>query len=350
MISRRLGTHFLCRVCSRVFNTSGANNYRDFTICELDNVTTGEMLSHQRYRGLANSPPIDNMVPFFNQLLRMHPLFGKPLNLLVALLLLSGCGGESSQVQPQSGSGLQFQLPVVIRESLNVDFTQVRAEVNVNGRSYDMQPFGANSYRVEIPNIPTNSDLDINVRFTERLSDGSELLLAETDPRQFSIGQSDQTVQISENQYNYPDDDQDGITNIDERNNNTNPFVPENAGTRTIVVRFNIPQRIQDPVITQVTSIIANRARARTRDENFIEATALLVPNGTVVDVDIRLTQRFLGSPVTVARAIEQVAAGATNETLDLTDDNFDFDLDEDGDGISNLDELEGGTNPFIFN
>jgi len=277
-------------------------------------------------------------------------LFGKPSILLMALLLLSGCGGDSSGVQPQAGSGLEFQLPVVVRESLNVDFTQVRAEVNVNGRSYPMQRFGNNTYRVEIPDIPTNSDLDINVRFTERLPDGDELLLAQTDPQRFSIEQSDRTVQISENQYNYPDDDQDGISNIDERNNNTDPFVPENAGTRTIIVRFNIPQRIQEPLLTQVTSIIANRARARTRDQNFIEATALLVPNGTVVDVDIRLTQRFLGSPVTVARAMEDVAAGVTDETLNLTDNDFDFDLDEDGDGISNLDELEGGTNPFIFN
>lgn len=277
-------------------------------------------------------------------------MFGKPSILLMALLLLSGCGGDSSGVQPQAGSGLEFQLPVVVRESLNVDFTQVRAEVNVNGRSYPMQRFGNNTYRVEIPDIPTNSDLDINVRFTERLPDGDELLLAQTDPQRFSIEQSDRTVQISENQYNYPDDDQDGISNIDERNNNTDPFVPENAGTRTIIVRFNIPQRIQEPLLTQVTSIIANRARARTRDQNFIEATALLVPNGTVVDVDIRLTQRFLGSPVTVARAMEDVAAGVTDETLNLTDNDFDFDLDEDGDGISNLDELEGGTNPFIFN
>ena len=166
---------------------------------------------------------------------------GKTRYLLpVAFAVLAGCGGDSNTGgtaidQSATGSELEFQLPVVIRESSVVDITQVSGFVNVNGRNFEMQRTG-DRYSIDIPNIPVNSDVDIDLRFIERLTNGAELILAETEPMTFSVGQSDQTIEFFENQFNFPDEDQDGFTNIEERNNETDPFTPENTGSRNIIV------------------------------------------------------------------------------------------------------------------
>ena len=247
-----------------------------------------------------------------------------------------------------SGSELEVQLPVVVRESLVVDITQVTGFVNVNGQNFEMQLID-NRYTVDIPNIPVNSDLDINISFVERLTSGGELTLAETDPQTFSINQSDTTIEFFQNQYLFPDDDGDGLSNIEERNNETDPFTPEIAGTRTIVVQFNIPGIIQDPGITQVIALFSDIPRPPDASSGVVVVTGM-VSNGVTVDIDIRLIQQFLGQDVLIADAIELLDSGTADLTLTLTDDDFDFSIDSDSDGITNLDELQQGTNPFVAN
>ena len=279
---------------------------------------------------------------------------GKTRYLLpVAFAVLAGCGGDSNTGgtaidQSATGSELEFQLPVVIRESSVVDITQVSGFVNVNGRNFEMQRTG-DRYSIDIPNIPVNSDVDIDLRFIERLTNGAELILAETEPMTFSVGQSDQTIEFFENQFNFPDEDQDGFTNIEERNNETDPFTPENTGSRNIIVQFNIPQIIQDPGITQIIALFADSPRAVEPNGTVLEATGR-VANGIAIEVDIRLQQQFAGEEVPVANATDTIAAGVDDVILVLPDDRFDFGIDSDNDGIINLVELQTGTDPFVVN
>lgn len=273
--------------------------------------------------------------------------------LLFALSVITGCSGDSTTNQDTpgvavSGSELEVQLPVVVRESLAVDFTQVTGFVNVNGRNFEMQRID-DRYSVDIPNIPINSDVDIDLRFIESLTNGSALTLAETEPQSFSIDQTDTTIEFFQSQYVFPDDDGDGLSNIEERNNETDPFTPENAGTRTIVVQFNIPQIIQDPDITQIIALFSDVPRPINSSGGPVIVTGI-VSTGVTVDVDIRLIQQFLGADVLIADATELLNSGTDNLTLTLTDEDFDFSIDSDSDGITNLDELQQGTNPFVAN
>ena len=275
--------------------------------------------------------------------------------LLVALALITGCGGDSTTTsnqattgQAQSGSGLDFPLPVAVRESLVVDIDQVSGFVNINGQIFEMQRAG-DRYSVEIPNIPANSDVEIDLTFIETLSNGGQLTLAETAPQTFAINDSDQTIEFFQNQYLFPDDDNDGLSNIEERNNESDPFTPENAGTRTIAVQFNLPGIIQQPAITQVIALFLDVPRPISFPGTTIQATGI-VAAGIPVDIDIRLIQQFQNQDVLIADAIETLDAGIDDETLVLTDDTFDFTIDSDNDGITNLDELQQGTNPFVAN
>ncbi len=275
-----------------------------------------------------------------------------PIPFLAACLMLSGCDStpDSGQSAGQNtANGLDIPLPDRIRTSLAVDFSQVEGIANVNGRLHQMERSG-NQFRVQVPGVLINSEVSINLLFRETLPDGRSLNLARTESRAFSVGATDESaiIEILEDQFSYDfDDDNDGINNINERNDGTDPFVPQDNGVRTITVEFNLPQRIQDPDITQVLAIIANNSRVITRQDSFIR-TSGVVPNGSTIDVDIRLQQRFQGAAIQIARAQDQVVPGNENQTLFLQDDAFDFDLDQDGDGVSNIDEIQSGRDPFV--
>ncbi len=277
-------------------------------------------------------------------------MFCKSFHLLwVSLLILSGCTGDSGEhavpLNP-GASGITLASPIKIRESLAIDFSQVTGVANVNGRTYEMVQSGS-GYRATINNIPINSDVQLNLLFQEQLPDGQALRLAYTDQITIAIGNSNQTRQILQAEYRYDyDADGDGISNIVERNNGSDPFIPENAVNRVVVVQLNIPQIINDPGITQVIALFADVPRAGSRPFANTFAFRGEVSSTIPVGIDIRLTQEYEGQRIIVARALTERPPGEEDIFIALTDDDFDFSLDSDGDGTSNLDELQAGTNP----
>ncbi len=276
-------------------------------------------------------------------------LLGKtPLFLLTSLALLTGCD-SSSRLSQQNGE-LDFQAPEKIRTSLAVDFDQVSGIANVNDRVFEMQRMGER-FIATVPGVPANSTVSIDLRFIETLPSGAALDLARTEPQTFTVGSTDQTIEIFEEQFSYDfDDDNDGISNIGERNDGTDPFVPESAGIRAVTVNFNIPLRA-DPTITQVAVLIADAPRQFMRDGAFRTATGLVSTLNTI-EVDVRLTRNITVQGqqriVLLADSVTTVVAGSQDFTLNLNDTDFDFNIDTDGDGIINIDELQAGTDPFI--
>ncbi len=291
------------------------------------------------------------MIPFkLIRPIRTQALFRKSFNLLwISLLILSGCNGDSSgySVSPDPDeSGLTLAAPIKIRESLAIDFSQVTGVANVNGRTYEMVQSGS-SYRAAIDNIPVNSDVQLNLLFQERLPSGQTLRLAYTDQINIAVGTTNQTRQILQAEYLYDyDADGDGVSNIVERTNGSDPFTPENAVNRVVVVQLNIPQIINDPSITQVIALFADVPRARSRPFANTFSFRGEVSSRIPVGIDIRLTQEYQGQKIIVARALTERPPGVEDIFIALTDNDFDFSLDSDGDGISNLDELQAGTNP----
>jgi len=54
------------------------------------------------------------------------------------------------------------------------------------------------------------------------------------------------------------------------------------------------------------------------------------------------------GNPIILARAIETMEVGSGTNVLEILEEDYDTDsFDEDGDGVSNLDEVSNGSNPF---
>ena len=119
---------------------------------------------------------------------------------------------------------------------------------------------------------------------------------------------------------------------------------------RTITINFSLPLIINDPQITQVIATIAGTPRAVRRDGNDFEISGLATTRSTV-SVEVILLQRLdSGISLVLANATSSIPIGAQAVTVELTDDDFNFDRDQDGDGITNLDELQNGTDPVLQN
>lgn len=278
-----------------------------------------------------------------------------PLLLLTAALLaLYGCDSGSSGLSGQITAGTEegINAPDRIRESFVVDFAQVTGTLTINGQTFQMSRLANDQFQVQIPNIAVNSVVTVEVEYRETLPDGSDLLLGRSFPIEQSVGNSNLTINIPNSGFDYSfDDDQDGISNIIEREQGSDPFTPENSLNRSFLIQFNIPQRINEPAITRPIVLLNDMTRITSPpDGDFLIISTGVVPSSFDVDIDIRLTQLFEGSEVLVAQAVNQQSAGEEDLFVVLTDEDFNFSLDNDLDGIFNIDELENGTDPFTAN
>jgi len=190
-------------------------------------------------------------------------LLKRTFPLLTVLLALSACDSSSTLVQNDSAIEDGIEAPDRIRESFAVDFAQVTGTLTIN-----------------------NSSVSVQVEYSETLPDGRVLLLGQSEPIDQMVGNANLTVSISNDQFNYSfDDDVDGISNIVEREQGTDPFVPENSVNRQFLIQFNIPQRINDPAITRPIVLLNDIARATIPpDGDFLIISTGVVPSNTSVD------------------------------------------------------------------
>lgn len=269
----------------------------------------------------------------------------------ILALILGGCASDesTSSIDIQSDQ-LSLSVPNRIRQIQELDIENVEATATINGQQFELTRTD-NQYRVSL-NIPINSSINISIRFSERLDSGEVLDLAEFSSS-LDIGTENQTLQVFEDEFNDSafDDDNDLISNLIEREEGTDPFVfdtrPDN---RTITINFSLPLIINDPQITQVIATIAGTPRAVRRDGNDFEISGLATTRSTV-SVEVILLQRLdSGISLVLANATSSIPIGAQAVTVELTDDDFNFDRDQDGDGITNLDELQNGTDPVLQN
>ena len=134
--------------------------------------------------------------------------------ILIALMVATGCDSNSVDgttissstiTDPAisnsgSDSNLQLAPPLKIRESLAVDFNQLRGTINVNGQAFEMTRRD-NDFIAVLENVPVNSNVQIDLQFIEDLPSGQQLPLARTDQITIDVAESDQMRQILQSEY-----------------------------------------------------------------------------------------------------------------------------------------------------
>ncbi len=134
--------------------------------------------------------------------------------------LLGAC-----QPSPAVQSNVQFKAPERILQVRAIDRSQLRPSVSLsNGQTIPMQQTGDNIWSGSI-NVQPNSSYFVTIEWIETMPEG-DLVLA-TWAENVDVGADGEEIILSEDNYDLTiDQDGDGISNLMERQNNTNPFVP----------------------------------------------------------------------------------------------------------------------------
>ncbi len=272
------------------------------------------------------------------------------LCLAIALLLsLSACdSGPVDKVAGQMSSGeISLAVPDRIRNVRDIDLNNVIAIATVNDVDYRMTLTNGR-FQTTIT-VDANSAVSVNLRFSERLEGGTEIILAQHAPVTRQVGSANETIEFFDADYNTDfDRDGDNISNIDERNLGTDPLVSSNIPeNRTLTVSFNLPALIPDPQTTQAIVTYGGVPKGVSRTDNRFQITGS-APTSADITIEIILLQRFNNQRIELATATEFVPAGVNAEDFQLVSSDFDFNKDRDGDGRTNVQELRLGTDPFV--
>lgn len=162
----------------------------------------------------------------------------KLLSLLSFLAVVSACNGNSTvQTNSPSESTMQFQLPDRIRNSQAVNRQATRASIDTNVGPATVRRVG-DRFEAAI-NVPQGTTLTYTMTIYEQVGNQRIVYVTGTGSSEQAI--TDVTaLTISNGEYNYPDDDNDGFSNFDEREAGSdhanpqstpdNPVIPNSAG------------------------------------------------------------------------------------------------------------------------
>jgi len=153
-----------------------------------------------------------------------------------ATALLYGCDGRLSQNDNQNDSQMQMTPPVQVSSSRAIELSQLSAVITVvnDGRTISMTRQDNNTW-TSIIRLPPNTQQPIQIDWFERYK-GQSLELARANT-QVSVGAEASTENLDDLTYDTSfDRDEDGKTNLEERNRSTDPFNPPQPGLEGINV------------------------------------------------------------------------------------------------------------------
>lgn len=148
-----------------------------------------------------------------------HVKQARSLGILSTSVLLSAC-----QPTPDVQSNLTFNPPNTIMQVRAIDRSQLSPVVSLsNGTSIPMISTGDNSWSGTI-NVQPNTSYFVSIEWIETLPEGN-LVLAQWS-QDVTVNEDGAEIFLSDENYDYSLDlDGDQISNLQERENDTNPFV-----------------------------------------------------------------------------------------------------------------------------
>jgi len=154
-------------------------------------------------------------------------LLVKITSLVLGVLMLSAC-----QPEARPAPNVKFEAPARILQARAVNTSQLRPSVRLSdGTVILMQPTGDNAWSGTI-NVQPNNTYSISVDWIETLPEGEfegefdNTLLLATWTDNIPVDADGTEVNLSNTDYDYSaNEDGDGYTNLQERENDTNPFV-----------------------------------------------------------------------------------------------------------------------------
>jgi len=276
---------------------------------------------------------------------------------LASLLIISGCSEQPSVVMEHDKYGnlsTSFSPPAMLTQSRAVDQSALRLNIVVNQVSYPVEvTAGAESEKLTIP-VTRGERLTIVVTWSElyknRLLPLAQARTEETIP----VNAEDDYPIVVNNAYRTDFDfDSDTVSNLAERNANTDPTVrdvlAEPVDNVPVKFKASTPERLKNVADNIDQSITANAIVDRalftlTREgDNWVGET--IKPANT----DVLISYTFFSNlrpNVRLASWDGTINSNEAGTTVETASNQYDYQIDNDGDGIDNLEEIILGTNP----
>ncbi len=271
------------------------------------------------------------------------------LNFLVACDALEAPVREQIQILNTStnGSELRIAEPLRLRSIRDIDPAAVRAVALVNGVETELQRNASGLFAGQIE-VPAQSNFTVSIEYYE-LYAGEKLTLARTE-QAINTSTQDTTLTLQRSDYSYAfDNDGDGVSNILEREHNTSPLdsvqSPELVSIDVFVPR---PSQLESIGFTnyQIEASVGSSSHAAESSIGEYRRTFTVVRQDPL-SVSVRILELSTGQQLTIGSQTVQIAGVQDLQSLTVAAADYNFQFDQDADGISNLDELSAGSDPF---
>ena len=283
---------------------------------------------------------------------------GKKIYVTVfSLLALAGLIACDSQPAPDpdqvaidqvvlNGTGIQVPLPQQLRTISDIDPASVTAVVTVNGVQTELQSSAPGDQFIGQITVPAQSSFTLIIEFYEDFA-GRRLNLARAEMPVTTTGANTTlNLQASDYDVNSFDFDGDNVSNIAERQSNTDPLDPT---------------QIPDFIEVEVFAALPVEATAAGYSNYQIEASVgtesvttaavngqlnhrFTVPRQDTLTVNVRLIENVSGQGLVFGTQSRQILNPVDNSQIVFEGTAYNFASDRDEDGVSDLDELIAGT------
>ncbi len=275
---------------------------------------------------------------------------------LLALSLLAACDSQQ-QLPPDelritnadaSAANFSVAAPSRVRSISAIDPNNLRAVVLINGIETPLQRNSAGQFIGQVV-VPAQSNVALSVEFYEIFA-GQNLTLATTN-QSVATDTQDTSVNISRTDYTYDsyDDDGDNVSNIVERESNTNPLdAAESPELVSITITAELPEEAVDAGLSNysievsVGSTVFEVAASAGQFQN-----TFVVPRQEPLTIDVRVIESQSGQQLTIGSQTTQLPTVNQSQSLLFIAENYSYQFDQDSDGVSNIDELIERTDPL---
>ena len=273
-------------------------------------------------------------------------------NLLMGCLIPL-CMACSPDHNTEDSSNLTLQPPAAILAARMVDPDQLRVAVTVGGEVVDMSAVGDGNFSGNV-NLRASSANNVIVSWFENF-EGDDLLLARVSKVVTVMqGDTEATITIRSTEFDTTswDQDSDGRSNLQERREGSSPIDPNDpaaAPTKVAIeVQLNIPNSFQAASVNTdeltMDAIVNNQTINLTRSGLVwiggleVNENSDAMINATLFREDARILR--IGD---LNRSVNVGAGGL----IVIADTDFNFEYDDDSDGISNIEEILNGFDPL---